>query len=1023
MKEYIMQKIKSLFILSLATLTLLIAGCSDNDSPTPPPPPTPPVDKTSTATFNVGVSGMAVKGTMAHASVSVHKIDTTTGEMSPVSFRLASSVEPESYTVSVPAGTSDAQVEELVAIKVLEASPTSISTDENGHMSIYLRSNFSGAVMVSVTSSSSEDTHWVRCDAYTGCGVYDNIASTVLPNDGDLDIEFGEWYKADLTLTAIKYIPASDTPTVARNYTANVTVFTEIVAKILQDNLTAEPMVPISKQAISDASTFTLMQLIGADGLIENANLLADISTGLGFDLSDIGDNINLNTGNTALAQLAAGLQTVAGDGENGTLAEVVAALAASVSDGSFNEDEGEEEVEAASAISHNAKASQANNSSKPSALFNEIQQRVRRIAAIYVAIVTSDTAALDELGVNAGVRTSITDSIESAIENESITRQELINTAIEIVALVESIGCEGDECTIGDDLYANIATRVTAELALLDTKIATIAIRIDNAAVAVAAASALSTVTNVDTAIAYYESALSAYLMIFNQKGKNLLGNKANRYHNDANGWVDTAQFLVASSSEYQSLLDTAEDTAADAHMEAIQVFGATGLHVDAKALFTDAKAKLVEFNAVIPAAKRKAEASNTMAMAKEDMAIAAQTAANNSYQAAVALNDPNSAEAADAYVAAAEQALADKLSFIAMTDTFLVHAKVALTDANAFLAVAVKAANKSAAKALVDSAKALVSDANALKALAIADVTMFTDMVDDAKAKQVIWAKLAMVKATTQAFADINVVTSSGRDALTEMGEIMFDVVDEASREDGDVTDKESTRHAGWIYSFNETNMTIEASHETKGSFQAVAEISNDGSETSLMLAWGATLNETGENGATFEFTSGDLSDCGTSGTCSTLTFDGVFTSLDELAEQDAVSVVSMSMLEIMDGDADFMGTLTLSNHDMSTEDMPDVYKSEVSMIGSSGDVTFNLAFMLDEMGDEETLNMSLMVGDSGYEMKGSADNGSYIMGSIWLDDYNYGDFVEVTNGVVVTYIDGDEVEYVDLSFTLQD
>jgi hypothetical protein len=42
---------------------------------------------------------------------------------------------------------------------------------------------------------------------------------------------------------------------------------------------------------------------------------------------------------------------------------------------------------------------------------------------------------------------------------------------------------------------------------------------------------------------------------------------------------------------------------------------------------------------------------------------------------------------------------------------------------------------------------------------------------------------------------------------------------------------------------------------------------------------------------------------------------------------------------------------------------------------------------------------------------------------MGSIWLGDYNYGDFAEMTNGIVVTYIDGDEVEFIDLSFTIDD
>jgi hypothetical protein len=53
----------------------------------------------------------------------------------------------------------------------------------------------------------------------------------------------------------------------------------------------------------------------------------------------------------------------------------------------------------------------------------------------------------------------------------------------------------------------------------------------------------------------------------------------------------------------------------------------------------------------------------------------------------------------------------------------------------------------------------------------------------------------------------------------------------------------------------------------------------------------------------------------------------------------------------------------------------------------------------------------------------MKGTADNGADLMGSIWLDDYNYGDFVELSKGVSVTYIDGEQVVYWGLSFTMND
>jgi hypothetical protein len=1010
---------KNILSLSLISLALFTVGCTDKNptipattTPTTPVTPDPDVEKTTTATFNIALMGMAVKGTMANASISVQQIDVTTGVMTPISFRVASSVEAESYTVSAPAGTSDDALDEMIASQVLAASPSSSSTNENGQMSIYLQNNFSGAVVIDVTSSSSAGSSWMRCDSYTDCGVYDNIASTVLPNDGDLAIEFGEWYKEDLTLTTIKYIAASETPDTSRSYTANVTVFTEIVATILQNNLSADPMVPISQQAISDASVLTVMQLLGPNGLIENGSLLSDISTGVGFDLSNIGSDTSLNTGNTALAQLAASLQTVAAAGDNGSLAEIIMELATSVSDGTLNA-----VVEEAAASSGNtllSKTYSANNSSKASALFDTIQTRVKKIAAIYVAIVTGDTAALVALGVDAGTITSITTSVEMTVASGAITQQELINSAIAIVALVEEIGCTGDECTIGDDLYADLAAKVTAELAMLDTNIASLADDIDTAETAIIASIALGTsVADVATAVAYNESVLAAYSMVFDSNDVNELGNKANTYANNASAWVDTATFLVGSNSEYQSLLDSAQDTYSLAYSEAMQVNGEAGLHIEAKALLTDAKAKLVEFDAVVPAAKSQAESSNAMALTKQSMATNAQTAATNSHDAAMALNAPQSVESAAAYVMATEQALSDKLTFIAMADAYLTYAGIAYDDATAYAGVAETPEDISASGILVDSSTAMKTEAEALIVSAGEGLSHITDMVADAKAKQVILDKLPMVKATTQSFADISVITTSGRDALGDVAEIMFDVLEEANKETGDVTDKESSIHTGWIYSFNETNMTIEASHESKGSFQGFAEISNNGSETTLLFTWSASLTESGENGATFVFSSSE----------STLTFEGVFTSLDDLENQEPVSGVSSSSLVIVDGNTDFTGTLMLSSNDLSTTENPDVFEGGFVMDGMSGDVSFNLAFEFNIMGEEESVDVALMIGDSGYMMKGSADNGDYIMGSVWLGEYNYGDFMEMTDGVVVTYIDDDEVEYLDLSFTIDE
>jgi len=999
----------SLLMLSLANLTLFTAGCSDNNVDLP----TANETLTSTATFNIGLTGMAVKGTMANATISVMQMDETTGESSAVNYRLASSAEPESYSVSAASGTSVAELEAMIAEDISDNNPSEVTTDADGMFSIYLQNDFSGTVSISVTSDSTVDSHIVRCDSYIGCGAFEDLASAVSANgDGsvaDLVIDFGEWYKEDLTLTTIKYIPASATPDVARDYTANVTVFSEVVATILQDNLTADPVVPISATAISDASIMTVMELLGPDGVINNASLLSDISTGLGFDLSDIGSDVALNTGNIALTQLAASLQAVAAAGDNGSLAEIIATLATSVSEGTLNDPE---------------VAKSAAKAAKASSLFNAIQQQVQTIAAVYVAIITGDTAALSDLGIDSAVVTSIATSIETAISNGAITQQEVVSLALEVVALVEEIGCVGDECTIGDDLYADLASQVEAELVILDSSIASLATSIDDLATAITASSAL-TATDVDSAIAYHQSALATYLMAFDADGINTLGNEAQGYSNSASAWVSTSEFLVSTNSAYQSLLDTAEATGIAAAAETSQVTGSAGLHVDAKTLLEDAVAKLTDFDAVVPAAAAVAESSSTMAMMKQGMVEMAEVTAATSYGAAVGLNDPQSVAAAAAYVAAAEQAYNDELAYIPMAASFLTYADIALADAQAYADVAVEDADIAAATTLVDAATAMVTLAGEHVDAAGDNLAALIAMIEDAAAEQVILNKLPLVKATTQSLADINVITSSGRDALADIGEIMFDVLEEANQESGDVTEKASTMHTGWMYSFNETNMTIEANHATLGSFQGVAELSNDGSDTTLMFAWAATLNEAGDNGATFEFSAGNLTDCSstnTAGSCSSFMFTGVFTSISDLDDEDPVSAMSTSSIEIVDGDADFTGDFSITHDNLSTTESPDMFVTEIVIDGMSGGVEFSLMTTIDEDGDDETATLQLMIGDN-YTMNGSAINGEAIMGTIWLDSFQYGDFTEVSNGVVATYIDDDEVSYTDLSFTIDE
>ena len=279
--------------------------------------------------FNVEITGKAVKGAMKGAVVSVMTLDET-GQSVPVAFRLEASAEAETFTGEA---TSQDAADAAVEASKIAGNPDALVTGDNGSYSIYLEDDFSGPVYITVTTAEEGDDSFLRCDAYVGCGTYDEAPEADDVNDGDTNIEFGEWYKADLELSVVKYVAAAEADSseasgaagdanVARSFKANVTFLTTLVAQAL---LEAEG--EVDADAIASTSLNTVIQVLGPDAAVLLSALIGDLSNGGAVDLSDVDGEESLSQGVLMIAQLSSSVQGLPSISD--TIASIKAGIAA----------------------------------------------------------------------------------------------------------------------------------------------------------------------------------------------------------------------------------------------------------------------------------------------------------------------------------------------------------------------------------------------------------------------------------------------------------------------------------------------------------------------------------------------------------------------------------------------------------------------------------------------------------------------------------------------------------------------
>ncbi len=445
-----------------------------------------------------------------------------------------------------------------------------------------------------------------------------------------------------------------------------------------------------------------------------------------------------------------------------------------------------------------------------------------------------------------------------------------------------------------------------------------------------------------------------------------------------------------------------------------------------------------------MVLAADRRSEKANMRASVKEGMSTDAYLAALAAYDAALGMSNPGNKQEADEYLVAAKAALKANQDFVPLASEFKGSADIAVKRAEQYEDVAETAAEKADAEAQLDEAENRLATAKLHVSLSKPNrdkgINASKALIKDAEEEVAKYERLATVKATTETAVELTLVTDTGRDALEDLAGIMGDIIDEATRAGTTVTDQASTSQPGWVYSYNETNLTISGMHDTKGSFSGALSLVADTTkgQTTLSAAFGAEMNVDDDTSAMF--TTGDLAECenyassgddsALSGSCMVFVFDTAFDDINFVPDAMHVKSMSKSMLSVSDGDAGFSGSIShYAEEMMASETPPPAVPADtgsevtamawIKVMGMSGETSFEVTAKVEEMGMDEMSYFMMMVGDK-YKIDAKAKNDAWLEGTVTWAGENFGTVMEVMNGAKFTYIDGEVMTYTDLTFT---
>ncbi|WP_350602713.1 hypothetical protein [Pseudoalteromonas sp. SMN1298-MNA-CIBAN-0114] len=993
-------------IAASVALTLGLTACGSDNDRNIPVTPVESFTATGDAQFNIEVTGKAVKGSMKSAVVTVMTLDAS-GQSVPVAFRSAASAEAESFSEeALSQSAADAAVE---ASKI--AANPEVLTDESGRYSIYLDDDFTGPVYITVKTSAEGDDSFLRCDAYVGCGDYDVAPEEDDVNDGDTAIEFGEWYKTDLELSVVKFIPAveADTsgasgaaggPNVAGFYKANVTFLTSLVAALLLDSGSS-----VDEDAIAKASLDTVVQVMGQDAALLLAAIIGDLSNGGAVDLSDVDGEEELTDGILAIAQLSSSIQGLP------SIGDVMSSIKAGIKSGQFK----------------------GNTDAGIAAIATMLQTAITNTANIFVAIATGDETAIedalkaaftannpsatqaqiDAFAANSvGIAKKAKAAKDKAVKNGAATDAGLAAAAVKIKKALEVIGCTGEECTVGDDFYTALAAALTVEVTASQTALTALEMSIETAQSSLADVQAMGgDALTADNAAAF----VSAVTLLKNEATTADLTAKAASIFVKSQGYVTAAKALVTQSSDYQQVFDSATSLQTDV---SVAVTDTVAYDAALAALVAEAEAAITEFDVALAAAKLVAEDTADVADEKKslaDTAEAASTSALANAENAMVDTAANAAEAKELAMTAVTAAS----DFAAAVDALEIAIAQALVAANEYLAL-----EGEGAQAMIDALTAMQTAAVAQGELASEQFVTAYNLQLAAETAVAKLEVLTSVKATSESLSTMTVLTGTGADAVADAADILADVIDELAEMGNNSGTGTSTRNADWDYAYSLDDLTLMLSNATTGEMiNAAASYEGD----KLVVAWGATLK--GENDVSVELVTAAtqtqaLTDCVdfAAGTidatqidsCLVFTFDGAVTA-DNVDDAEIIMTETANHVEIMDGDSGFTGMLSITADDATDS-------GSITLEGVSGDVDFKVMTTYLDSDMEEASALTITVNNAmGYTLSITGNESAGYTGDV-MAMYNemmmsFGTAAKTTNGLSITYIDGDVVDYTDV------
>ncbi|TMN70081.1 hypothetical protein CWB85_16430 [Pseudoalteromonas sp. S1727] len=1014
-------------IAASVALTLGLTGCgSDNDNNKYTPDPVTVYKGEVSTDFNTQISGKAVKGSLKNAVVSVSTLNDA-GESVPVAFRLEATTDAN-YSAESTTSQADADAKALAMLTA--ENPADAMTSASGGYSIYLEDDFTGPLYITVSTSKEGDDSMVKCDSFTGCGDYDSapemsdVAGMV--NNGDSSIDFGEWYKDDLELQVVKFIKAPTTAaasnlrgpsfadgdgTGVKHYFANVTLYTSIAAKMLLDG--AKDGSAVSDEAIAAASLKTLVQILGEDAAIKVAALTGDISLGGAVDFSDLGEGDSLDTATMLLVQTAVSLQFISGSGTNGSLAEIISNLSAAVQDGTLTDSDDE--------IIKN--------------IATELTKAVENTSLIFAAIITGE--GIDEAFAQVAENLGIADDPEAIakLKEKATKAVEELKKQAEDAGIDEDLGevakevvdtlvpcetdCDGDGDGDGEDLEAKLAAELNAQIVTFNNALVqnneTISIGVDKVA-RVKALGDLGLDTT-DQVLTYSENVFA------------LAGTKAalTTLKTELATATVTAQAIVASAAALNDEDYSQLKSDAAALQTAIQT------QVDAvNTLITGIEAEETRSDEAVAALGLAIEvAKNNVTTATEELVSAKDAVSVTQSSLEVALIAVEAAmvdtkENAELALNSAEEAITAANMAVASAETLTLAANQATLAANALLAIASEQADKDLANNLLTSATDNTNFAETVTTEAASALNTAATLKASAQSTIEKYELLVEVKAGTSTVENATLVTKTGGQALFDTAEIIYDVLTEAWDLGEEGTDVVSTRYPDWTYSFDKNELVLDLVNTQTNEMITVSGSANN---KALVFAFGGMI-ETVDGAKVHIETLADmelaLDNCveanngqinkDASDSCLVINFEDKITA-DTAIDGKVLSVDGWSRVEIVDGDSGFIGTLSITGADIT-----ELATITAKGVTSEVDFTANLSLNWANEDDIYAVDVELHNG-TGYKLSLMAEEGEDFMGSV---DANFagammkfGTVTEITNGISVEYIDGEVIEYTDITF----